>query len=100
MGLPGCREVECLEVNSSMGFAVLFRADYHAGTQGDRFTYRDQFDDAERDILIKTGFDLIPPVEWDRQGFVMGNGSTTSCMGGLFIIDRGGCSHMLKVLEW
>ena len=73
MGLPGCMEVECLEVNSSVAFAILFRADYHAVTPCDRFAYRNRFDNAKTDILIKTGLDLIPPVEWDRQGLVMGN---------------------------
>ena len=31
MGLPGCVEVECLDVSSSMGFGILFGANYHAG---------------------------------------------------------------------
>ena len=50
-----------------------FWSDYHAVTPCDWFTYLDWFDDAEADILIKTGLDLILPVEWDRQGLVMGD---------------------------
>ena len=59
IGLPGWMEAECFEVNSSTWFAILFGADYHAVTPCDWFTYRDWFDDAEVDILIKTSLDLI-----------------------------------------
>ena len=45
-------------------------------TPCDRFTYQNQFDDGKMDILIKTGLDLIPPVQWDRQGLMMGNGDS------------------------
>ena len=72
MGLPGCMEVECLDVSSSMGFGILFGANYHAVTPRDRFAYQDWFHDAKTDILIKV----------IRQGLVMGNG------GSLWLINQ------------
>ena len=104
VSLSGCMEVECLEVHCSARFSILLRANYHSMTPCDWFADWDRFYYTKADILVKPSLDLLSPVKWDRQGLMMGHrvasGSTINRMGGLSIMGRGWCWHMLKVLDW
>ena len=55
MGLPGCMEVECLEANCLMRFAILLGADCHVLTPCDWFSYCETV----ADILVKTSPDIV-----------------------------------------
>ena len=72
--LPGGVLVQGLKVNCAPWFARLLWAYDHLVTPRYWGANRDWLDDAQADVLIKTCFDFVLPMDRDWDGGVVGNG--------------------------